>query len=256
MKNKVINLFKNKQVVQNTGVKYSELLEQFMNPFTNEFRKLEYVEDIFEFAMNAWNCGNIEALIPDGELKKSMDVVEEENYALLRKMIDYKISDFKQYENFIIDYEFEELETGEDPILRIVTQEKGAYLANIMDSIENEAVEDDFEENYINRGAIILKPQQPFWDWYSKLNPNEDPDDFLEDMKETNIYLVDDEIYDVEEWLKKKFDKFFMMELDDWCENKKKWPQRRSYKMFESWFRVETTSLVYDMERKPVFKSE
>jgi hypothetical protein len=71
MKNKVISLFGNNKIVQNTGVKYSELLEQFMSPFVNEFRDTEYIEDIFEFAINAWNFGNMKALMPQEEFKKN-----------------------------------------------------------------------------------------------------------------------------------------------------------------------------------------
>ncbi len=256
MSTKVINLFGNK-IVPNTGVKYSELLEQFIAPFTNDFRDTEYIEDIFEFAINAWNFGNMEILLPKGGFEKATELIKEKgiNIVLLRKMIDYKISNFKEYENFIVDYELKEVNAGEDPILSIITQEKEAYLVNMMGSLDNEVTEDDFAENYINRSAIILKPQQPFVDWYFNLNP-EDELDTEEDIKETNIYLVDDEIDDVEKWLKKKFDKFFMMELDEWCADKKEWPQKRNYKMFKLWFRVETSEMIYDLEKKPVLKSE
>jgi len=256
MKDNVINLFGNK-IVPNTGVKYSELLEQFISPFVNEFRDVEYLEDIFEFAINAWNFGNMEVILPKGEFEKATGLIKEKdiNVALLRKMIDYKATKFKEYEKFIVDYELKEVAAGEDPILSIVTQEKEAYIANMMDSLENEVTEDDFEENYINRSAIILKPQQPFVDWYFKLNPNDELD-FEEDIKETNIYLVDDGIDDIEKWLKKKFDKFFMLELDEWCTNKKEWPQKRNYKMFKLWFRVEISEMIYDLEKKPILKSE
>jgi len=112
----------------NATVKYSELLEQFMIPFIDEFREVEYVEDFLEFAIKAWNLGNIEALIPIEESEKAIKLIEEGeiNSVLLRRMIDYKISDFKQYENYIVDYELIEAKGGEDPILRIVTQKKGS----------------------------------------------------------------------------------------------------------------------------------
>jgi hypothetical protein len=134
-----------------------------------------------------------------------------------------------------------------------VTQEEDAYLSNMMDSLDNEVTEDDFKENYINRSAIILKPQQPFLDWYANLNPD---DELEEDIKETNIYLVDDGIDDVEKWLRKKFDTFFMIELREWHNNKKEWPQKRNYKMFKLWFKVETSIMIYDIVKKPVLKSE
>jgi hypothetical protein len=256
IKDNVINLFGNK-IVPNTGVKYSKLLEQFISPFANEFRDTEYIEDIIEFAINAWNFGNMEILIPKGEFEKTTELIKEKeiNIVLLRKMIAYKISNFKEYENFIVDYELKEVKTGEDPVLSIITQEKEAYLAIMMDSLDNEATEDDFRENYINRSAVILKPQQPFIDWYFNLNPDDDLD-FEEDLKETNIYLVDDKIDDVEKWLKKKFDKFFMMELDEWCSDKKEWPQKRNYKMFKQWFQVDVSTMLYDLEKKPILKSE
>jgi len=123
----------------------------------------------------------------------------------------------------------------------------------MMDSPDNEATEDDFKENYINRKAIIIKPQQAFVDWYLRINP-EDDFDFEKDIKKTNIYLVDNGINNLEKWLKKKFDKFFMMELEEWCEDKKEWPQKRNYKMFKLWFKVETSDIIYDLERKPVLK--
>ena len=257
MKNKAISLFGNNKIVQNEGVKYSELLEQFMSPFVDEFRDTEYIEDIFEFAINAWNFGNMEIILPKGAFEKATDLIKEKeiNIVLLRKMIDYKVSNFKEYENFIVDYELKEVKPGEDPVLSIITQEKEAYLANMMDSSDNEATEDDFRENYINRSAVILKPQQPFIDWYFNLNP-EDELSFEEDIKETNIYLVDDKIDDVEKWLKKKFDKFFTMELDEWCADKKDWPQKRNYKMFKQWFQVDVSTMIYDLEKIPVLKSE
>ncbi len=47
MKNKVINLFnKPKIVVHNTGVKYSQLIEKFLNPFVKDFKDVGFNEDI------------------------------------------------------------------------------------------------------------------------------------------------------------------------------------------------------------------
>ena len=258
MKNKIINLFGNNNVIPpNNGVKYSELLEQYMSAFINDFEDYEYIEDIFEFAMNAWNLANINVLMPNGKFKETMASLPPGDFetALLKKMIAHKEAKYKVFTNFIIDFELKEAQAGKDPILSVVTQEEEAYLANMIDEMEEDSLyfQDDFEENYINRNAIILKPQQPFLDWYAKLYPE---DDFEEDIKETNIYLIDDTIDDVEKWLKKKFDKFFMMELDEWHTNKKEWPQKRNYKMFNLWFQVEISRMIYDLEKQPVLKLE
>jgi hypothetical protein len=253
MKNKIIDLFGNNEVVPNNGVKYSELLEKFMNPFASNFKDYEYIEDIFEFAINAWNFGNMKVLMPQEEFEKTTDLIQENdiNFVLLNKMIDYKVSKFKEYTNFIVDYEL--TQTNAAPILKVTTQEQEPYLSDMMNTLENVVTQDDFEENYINRSAIIIKPQQPFLDWYSNLYPE---NDFENVIKETNIYLVDDTIDDVEKWLKKKFDKFFMMELEERHNNKKEWPQKRNYKMFNLWFRVEISEMIYDLEKKPILKSE
>jgi len=245
------------KIVQNKGVKYSELLEQFMTPFANEFEDTEYIEDIFEFAINAWNMANINAIMPKENIEEAMASIkkEGEDISLLKKMIIHKEENYKAFNHFIVDFELKEANAGKEPILSIVTQEEGPYLASMMDEMDEDdpRFEGDYEENYINRTAITLRPQQPFLDWYSNLNPEED---FDEDFKETKTYLIDDSMNEPEKWLKKKFDKFFMMELDEWHTNKKEWPQKRTYKMFTLWFRVELSENIYDLEKNPILKSE
>jgi hypothetical protein len=256
MKNKVINLF-GKKIIQNKGVKYSKLLEQFISPFTNDFSDTKYIEDIIEFAINAWNMANINNIIPNEDAEKAMNSLQEvgEDISLLKKMIAHKEAKYKAFPNFIVDFELKETKDGGDPILSVVTQEEDAYLANIVNEIEENDLhtQGDFEENYINRNAIIIKPLQPFIDWYSNLYPD---DIFEEVIKETLVYLVNDEIDDVEKFLKKKYDKFFSMVLHDWQTNKKEWPQRRNYKLFKQWFQVQISEEIYDIEKKPVLKSE
>lgn len=251
MKNKTISLFGDHKVVQNKGVKYSELLEKFMDPFKNEFLGFEYLEDILEFTVSAWNFGNMKLLIPNKEFNKIIATApnEDVNLALLKKMVASKVKNFKAYNNFIVDFEL--VETSGEPILRVVTESEESYLSNMMHDEEGQITEDDFEENYINRNAIVLKPLKPFFDWHNNLYPDDEID---EASCEANIYLVTDENDDVENWLKKKFDKFFMMELEDWHTNKKEWPQRRNYKMFKQWFHVEISTMIYDMEKEPVLK--
>ncbi|MBT8244462.1 MAG: hypothetical protein HKP48_07390 [Winogradskyella sp.] len=254
MSNKVIDLFGNNKVVPNTGVKYSKLLEQFMNPFMEDFKDYEYIEDILDFAINAWNFGNIKTIIPSEEFDKARKDIPKNDidFALLNRMIDYKNEKFKEYENFIVDFELEEVAVG-DPILKVITQEKEAYLSNMLNAMEAPLSysEENFEENYINRSAIIVKPKQPFIDWHNSLYPDSKMDEI-----DIDIYLVDDSINDLEKWLKKKFDKLFTMVLYDWHTNKKEWPQRRNYKMFKQWFRVEISETVYDLEKRPILKSE
>lgn len=250
MKNKVINLFNKPQVVvQNEGVKYSSLLEQFLAPFVNDFEDVEYYEDVFEFAINAWNFANMKVLLPESQGDEAINavIVKDIDFVLLNKMIDYKILKFKEYTNFIVNYELKE--TSGDPILSITTQPEEQYLAEMMNMIEEDTTENNFEENYINRTAIIIKPRQPFLDWCSKLYPDD-----LDEMNNTNTYLIREDVEDVESWLKKKYDKLFTIELESWHTNKKEWPQKRNYKMFKEWFQIDLSNMVYDLENSPVSK--
>ncbi len=250
MKKKIINLFNKQQiVVQNTGVKYSQLLEKFIEPFMHDFDDVEFYEDIFEFAINAWNFANMKLLLPKGEDDAAFDSFKNEgiNVTLLNRMIDYKISHFKNYTNFIIDYELEE--TIEDPILKITTQEQDNYLKTMLEQFDQEDSAINFDENYINRSAIIIKPLQPFIDWCSNLYPEE-----MDDIIETKTYLISEDIEDIDSWLRKKFDKLFKFELESWHHNKKEWPQKRNYKMFKEWFQIDISTMIYDFEKNPIQK--
>ncbi len=249
MKNKVINLFNKPQViVQNEGVKYSGLLEKFLEPFVKDFEDVEFYEDVFEFAINAWNFANMKVILPNNECDEILNSVprDEVDFVLLNKMIDYKILNFKEYSNFIVDYDLKE--TGGDPILSITTQPEEQYLAEMMSKMEVETTENNFEEGFINRTAIIIKPREPFLDWCSKLFPEE------EDFDNTNTYLISEDIEDVDSWLYKEYEKIFTAELEAWTPIKKEWPKKRNYNMFKEWFYIEHSDMVYDFEMKPVSK--
>ncbi|MEW4924446.1 hypothetical protein [Algibacter sp. 2305UL17-15] len=252
MSKKVINLFDNKVTYQNEGVKYSVLIDKFVAPFENDFPKDFYVEDIFEFAINAWNFGNMRLLIPVDEFEQVIASVKNQgvDFELLEKMIAYKVSNFKEYHNFISDFEITDVNGV--PTLTVIAENEDSYLQNMMTSqLAHEPSQEDFEENYINRYAIILKPKQPFFDWINNLYP----DDKVIEVDEANIYLVDNNVDDLAKWLRKKFDKFFTIELNDWHTNKKEWPQKRNFKLFNQWFHVDISTMVYDMEKQPISKN-
>ena len=250
MKNKVINLFdKPGMVLPNQGVKYSQLFEQYLEPFINDFEDVEFYEDIVEFGINAWNFGNMKLLLPNEDNDAAISSIESNNINLdlLKRMIDYKISHFKNHTNFIVDYELKE--TNEDPILSLTTQEQDAYLKSMFENLNQEDTAGNFDENYINRSAIIIKPLQPFIDWCSNLYPED-----LDDIKETRTYLISEDIEDIDFWLTKKFDNLFSFELNSWHTNKKEWPQKRNYKMFKEWFEIDISTMIFDFELKPVLK--
>jgi hypothetical protein len=236
-------------VVPNQGVKYSQLLEKFLEPFVNDFKDFKYYEEIIEFGINAWNSGNLKSILPEDNNDAALEILKKKgvNVSLLKRMIDYKISHFKNHTNFIVDYDIRE--TKEDPILNITSQPQDMYLAAMAENFEEENAKTNLDENYINRNAIIIKPLQPFIDWCSTLYPED-----LDDIKETRTYLISEDIEDIESWLAKKFDKLFTFELSSWHSNKKEWPQKRNYKMFKEWFQIDISKMIYDFEKKPIQK--
>ena len=124
----------------------------------------------------------------------------------------------------------------------------------LMRTSEPASSKNDFEDNFINRSAISLKPLQPFIDWHDSIYPDSKFDEAT--YNEVNIYLINGSYNEeIEAYLKKKFDRYFMMELDGWHTDKKEWPKRRNYKMFKEWFRIDISTAVYDMEKTPVSKA-
>lgn len=76
----------------------------------------------------------------------------------------------------------------------------------------------------------------------------------LDDIKETRTYLISEDIEDIDKWLAKKFDKQFIFELESWHTTKKEWPQKRNYKMFKEWFKIDISRLIYDFEKNSIIK--
>ncbi|NQX85490.1 MAG: hypothetical protein HRT67_06245 [Flavobacteriaceae bacterium] len=245
MKNKPIDLFGH-NLTTNEEIDSKEILDQFLAPFSKELKDEELTADFLDFTLNVWNIANIREITLEHDHSNIEDYIENNNYknlALFKKMIDYKVANFKEYDNFIVDYELVEAGANGNPTLNIITKEKKTYLANLMDEFENQMD----EENYINRNAIVLKAQQPFIDWSNSIYPDSVIDE--SQITESNIYLVDNGIKNIEAWLRKIFDKFFIMELKDWS-------QKRNYKMFKRWFKIETSHMIYDLEKEPVEKHD
>ena len=97
MKNKIINLF-NKTTPKTAVEPYSKLLEKLIVQFENEFKDFDYMDDIFNFGLNAWNLANLRCIAPN-EIDRSDLIfdVENKNRALLDKLIEYKIHVEKRF---------------------------------------------------------------------------------------------------------------------------------------------------------------
>jgi hypothetical protein len=138
---------------------------------------MEFMDEIIDFAVTARKLGNLKVLLPKNEFESTNDILKNQdvNVPLLYKMIDHKVKHFKEHTNFITDFELEETEA--DPILRVYTQTKEAYFSKLSNKIEDQFGSDEYDDNFINRYAIVMKPLQPFLDWYYQLKLDEDIDE-------------------------------------------------------------------------------
>lgn len=246
MKNKVISLFGHTKEVA-----YSDLLKEFTKPFESEFPDSYEFKDIIEFSIQTWNFANINNVFPPGkyeELAPSPELSKKEK-DLFQKMMSFKAKKFDNYDRYFLDYEFEE-NHNEEIELTVATGNTEEFIDGIKNDFIHEQSQEDFDENYINRYAVVIKPKQPLLDWINSM----DPEHKIKGIDEVNVYLVDDNITDLEKWLKMKFDEFFLLELEDWCTDKKDWPQKRNYKMFKEWFQIDISTMIYDLGERPIIK--
>jgi hypothetical protein len=268
MAKKVIDIFSGKDVKPSKETNYSALLRDFMTPFVNDFPDEMTNEDRIGFAMNGWNLGFMSELMSKDEFKKMLSVASfpKHEYSILKGMIELKKKKYAEYDKFIDDFDFEE-KNGE-LIITVTTKEKEDFfseiitkefdiLSDLYDEFDDDIYDDfdddveDYNEGFINRQALILKPQQPLIDWVNSLYPGRYKDsDFV-----TNLYLVDASIKNIDQWLKRHFKRFFCLELNEWHTLERDWPQKLTYKMFCQWFSIDYSRMIYDLESEPVSKA-
>lgn len=255
MSTKILNLnSKNKIVVPNEGKAYSDLIQDYIQAFKNDFPKDFYFEDMIELALSTWNFANFKSFLPKKEFQDILsDAKNDENFELIDKMINYKCEHYNEYNNFIADYDLRKV-NGKDA-LEIISQSKEEYLKNIIDEMAQEkgSFLDDshFVEDYIDRRAITIRYKKPLYAWLNDCYPDKIAYD--DDGFDSSVYLIQGEF---DKWIKKNYDKIYQQELGAWNDNKKMWPKNRKFKMFNEWFKVVLSENVFDFEKKPIFKGQ
>ncbi len=96
----------------------------------------------------------------------------------------------------------------------------------------------------VNRGYLKVKGKQPFIDWVKQM----DKDLFFDDDAEANIYLVEEDFFDLEPVVKANFKKIFLNELDAVTEDDSSFPEIKM-EVFQEWFEVEAGTMVFDCEK-------
>ena len=99
----------------------------------------------------------------------------------------------------------------------------------------------------LNRGYISVSPNKPFWDW---ANSFEDEMEFsVEDGVEPNIYLINEDFFDIEPIIEQNFKKIFKNELMMITDTQADWPEDLSIENFLEWFTLEVGSTVFDLDK-------
>ena len=98
----------------------------------------------------------------------------------------------------------------------------------------------------LNRGVVIVRPNQPYLDWAAGLDDSgivPDPNN------EQTVYLIpsyedDDEACEI---LEEVYSEIFENELYGWHTDEAAWPRGRDFAMFKEWFEVELHTVVEDL---------
>lgn len=98
----------------------------------------------------------------------------------------------------------------------------------------------------LNRGVVIVRPNQPYLDWAAGLDDSgivPDPNN------EQTVYLVPSYDDDDEAWeiLEEVYSEIFENELYGWHTDEGAWPKDRDFEMFKQWFKIELHSVVEDL---------
>lgn len=106
-------------------------------------------------------------------------------------------------------------------------------------------LDEDFKS--VKRTAIVITPQQPFFDWVLSY----DPEMIInEEVKQGVVYLLPDyeTVQQIENWIKKNYDELFEEMLFGWYTDEAMWPQKRTFKIFKEWFNYALYPLVFDTQ--------
>jgi hypothetical protein len=111
----------------------------------------------------------------------------------------------------------------------------------------------------VNRAAISVTPKQPYLDWANAID--EDGVKIDEDFwPEKHIYLIEDVSdiipFDQEAIVRPYFKTIFAEELNSWYRLESAWPSPRTFEVFLEWFDVDVHSMILDLTRKRLIRTE
>ena len=110
-----------------------------------------------------------------------------------------------------------------------------------------------FDPITVNRAAVIVKVKQPYVDWANKLPDNSGMIVSVEELnKSPHTYLIPtyDMSPDIEAFAANAKSYIFENELNGWCTHEPWWPKNRSPQMFDEWFDMSISELIFDLDEE------
>lgn len=100
----------------------------------------------------------------------------------------------------------------------------------------------------VNRAVMIVKARQPYIHWAKGVDA-EAALSFHECRGDGSAFLVPEfeKEEDFRAFIKSNYRMIFEHELEAWMRDESVWPRKRSYRMFEDWFKIEIHDLVFDL---------
>jgi len=96
----------------------------------------------------------------------------------------------------------------------------------------------------IDRGYLNVKGRQPFIAWVEQVGEGL----FIDEESESNVYLVEEDFFEVEPIVKANFKKIFLNELECISDDESLFPEIK-LEVFLEWFNVDAGTMVFDCEK-------
>ncbi len=103
----------------------------------------------------------------------------------------------------------------------------------------------------VNRSAIVVKPRRPFLEWARQDDPEGLADSVFKSLRgEPYVYLLPEweEPEERRRILQDFWPDLFEAMLECWVRDEEYWPKERSFQMFQTWFEVQLSSIVEDLQ--------
>ncbi|MES2589569.1 MAG: hypothetical protein V4622_11370 [Bacteroidota bacterium] len=95
----------------------------------------------------------------------------------------------------------------------------------------------------LNRGFLIIKPKQAYWNWANQFD--EDMSFTEEDECEGTVYLIEEDFFEFEPIIEKNFKKILKNEFTS-VADENFWPENLTIELFHEWFDYDFGSSVFD----------